>query len=348
MRYTEYYNQPAPELGETADITVVTNAILAGEKNQSGRVESIKATYSGNLITLNSETRQSKLTKYYNGLSFTFLSPLRLEKNDTKYQIKVDNLTAQPFKVKTAVNIGELVTVIFDSTNGFISANSPIPRSSATDSDSEETVATSRAVKSLKDSINSTNITAGKGLTGGGKLGNNISIDIATANDGIIVNDNNIQLNTVNNLTDASATKPLSAGQGKILNEKKFDKSGGTVSGALTVTGGIVGNSTLTVSGLLTANDVYLTSDKRLKTNIEQIANPVDKIKELNGYKFEWIDGGDKSGGVIAQELLPIIPEFVTEVNGYYRVNYNGLIGLLIETNKELIRRIEELEGKVR
>lgn len=60
---------------------------------------------------------------------------------------------------------------------------------------------------------------AGNGLSGGGDLSADRTIDIASATDGIIVNADNIQLNTQNVLTSTSTTQPLSANMGKQLNE---------------------------------------------------------------------------------------------------------------------------------
>ena len=37
-----------------------------------------------------------------------------------------------------------------------------------------------------------------------------------------------------------------------------------------------------------------MTSDKRLKTNIKQVNQPLDKILEIDGVSFEWKDGYDK------------------------------------------------------
>lgn len=65
-----------------------------------------------------------------------------------------------------------------------------------------------------------TTIIAGDGLTGGGDLSENRTIKVESADDGITVNSDNIQLNTVDNLTTSSKTKPLSANQGKVLNTK--------------------------------------------------------------------------------------------------------------------------------
>lgn len=64
-------------------------------------------------------------------------------------------------------------------------------------------------------------IAAGAGLTGGGDLSENRTINVASADDGITVNADNIKLNIVNNLTTSSATRPLSATQGKKLQDEK-------------------------------------------------------------------------------------------------------------------------------
>jgi len=76
--------------------------------------------------------------------------------------------------------------------------------------------------KALQDAKADKDITieAGNGLTGGGDLAADRTIDVVSANDGITVNADNIQLNTIDNVTSTSVTKPLSANQGKVLNDK--------------------------------------------------------------------------------------------------------------------------------
>ena len=77
----------------------------------------------------------------------------------------------------------------------------------------------------------STEVIAGDGLTGGGSLTGNITLNVASANDGIKVNADNIELETIDALDSDSVTKPLSAKQGKVLNTNKVDKVIGAVSG---------------------------------------------------------------------------------------------------------------------
>ncbi len=67
----------------------------------------------------------------------------------------------------------------------------------------------------------SVEIIAGAGLTGGGDLSAARTFNVVSADDGITVNANNIKLNIVNNLTTSSATRALSATQGKKLQDEK-------------------------------------------------------------------------------------------------------------------------------
>lgn len=75
-------------------------------------------------------------------------------------------------------------------------------------------------------------------------IGKGLSVDssgrtsIVSKNDGIIVNENDIQLNIVDNVTTDSGTKPLSARQGKKLEENKQNKND---SALLTTAKNIVG-----------------------------------------------------------------------------------------------------------
>ena len=93
-------------------------------------------------------------------------------------------------------------------------------------------------------------------------------------------------------------------------------------------------------------------SDERLKDNIKTIESASDKIKELKGVEFTWKKNGKNGGGVIAQDVEKVLPGAVKEVESldgeqsYKAVDYNAVIGLLIETNKELLERIEKLENK--
>ena len=93
-------------------------------------------------------------------------------------------------------------------------------------------------------------------------------------------------------------------------------------------------------TGEITAGDFIITSDERLKSDINKIPKALDKVKELSGYTYTINE--KESAGVIAQELLKVLPESVTtKDDGYYAVSYHGLVGLLIEAVKELSEKVK-------
>ena len=105
--------------------------------------------------------------------------------------------------------------------------------------------------------------------------------------------------------------------------------------------------SGFSISGIITCIDLNCTSDINLKENIQQIADPIEKILQINGYTFNWINNKKPSIGIIAQELEKILPELVTENNEYKVVNYNGIIALLIEGIKMQQQEINMLKEKL-
>ena len=98
-------------------------------------------------------------------------------------------------------------------------------------------------------------------------------------------------------------------------------------------------------AGTITATDFNSTSDLNLKEKIKTIENSLDTLTQLRGVSFDWKETGKGSYGVIAQELEAVLPELVKQ-GEVKSVNYNGLIGVLIEAVKELKKEIEELKSK--
>lgn len=102
----------------------------------------------------------------------------------------------------------------------------------------------------------------------------------------------------------------------------------------------------LEVSGTVKANDFDSLSDRNLKENIRTLENPLEKILSINGVSFDWRHTKESSIGVIAQEIEEIFPELVN-TNEFKSVNYNGLIGVLIEAIKELKTEVNELRSQI-
>lgn len=116
----------------------------------------------------------------------------------------------------------------------------------------------------------------------------------------------------------------------------KFNTSGGTLSGNLSVTG------TITATG-----DITAFSDARIKRNIETIEEALYKVKQMRGVSYISVADHQSKIGVIAQEIERVVPEVVkTHEHGLKSVAYGNLVGLLIEAVKDLARKVEELERR--
>jgi hypothetical protein len=109
-------------------------------------------------------------------------------------------------------------------------------------------------------------------------------------------------------------------------------------------------------------------SDYRLKENIRSIENPIEKILKIRGVSYRWKDEVEDLGfsptkkddiGVIAQEILEVIPEAVRPapfdyINGssvsgenYLTVQYEKIVPLLIESIKELNQKVEDQQSLI-
>jgi hypothetical protein len=109
---------------------------------------------------------------------------------------------------------------------------------------------------------------------------------------------------------------------------------------------GSINCSYLTASFTVEALDFNSTSDLNLKTNVNTIENSLDIVNSLRGVSFDWKVNGNKSYGVIAQELEEVLPDLVTTKENK-SVNYNGLVGVLLQAVKELSAEVEELKKKI-
>lgn len=89
-------------------------------------------------------------------------------------------------------------------------------------------------------------------------------------------------------------------------------------------------------------------SDIRLKTNILKISEPLYRINRINGYIYKRKDTGRIETGLIAQEVMKILPEVITNnrMDEYYNISYGNMMGLMVEGIKELDYKIKELQSK--
>ena len=124
----------------------------------------------------------------------------------------------------------------------------------------------------------------------------------------------------------------------------------------LTVGSISISDGVFTINGDIRATgDIYAlaSSDERLKDNVIPISNPMDKIKKLGGYTFNWNEVSKKPThieeiGVIAQEVQQVLPQIVREKgDGFLGVDYEKIVALLIEGIKYQQGEIEELKSEI-
>ena len=93
-------------------------------------------------------------------------------------------------------------------------------------------------------------------------------------------------------------------------------------------------------------------SDERLKTGISTVSNALEKVSQLNGVEFTRKSNGQRSAGVIAQQVEKVLPQAVKEKalplqtgdedTLYKTVEYDALHSLYIEAIKELKDMVEK------
>ena len=100
-------------------------------------------------------------------------------------------------------------------------------------------------------------------------------------------------------------------------------------------------------TGTLSSTIFNSLSDKRAKKNIRELGYGLADVLKLTGHKYEMVDGGNTSIGLIAQDVMQHIPEVVsTNVDGMMGINYPVLTAVLIEAIKDLTARLAILEAK--
>lgn len=187
--------------------------------------------------------------------------------------------------------------------------------------------------------------------SGGGTIGGDLTVNgklvtkypdfrIAYGNYGFMLR--NDGANTYFLLTDAGQA---ATGSWNGLRPLYFNNANGQVTFGHNVTG----------SGNGSFNDVQIRSDRRNKRNLVKLDKALDRLELLTGYLYEIQhpdDGWQTSVGLIAQDALEALPELVSEdddaISGEkrLRLNYNGVIALLVEGMKALRQEVNEIKGR--
>jgi hypothetical protein len=130
-----------------------------------------------------------------------------------------------------------------------------------------------------------------------------------------------------------------------------FNHVTGTASGVLYARFNYAGSGigSITQSGT-TAVLYNLTSDQRLKENIQDAKPTADLIDAIQVRQFDWkSDGSHQRYGFVAQELVTVAPEAVhqpADPDEMMAVDYSKLVPMLVKEIQSLRIRIAQLEAK--
>lgn len=110
-------------------------------------------------------------------------------------------------------------------------------------------------------------------------------------------------------------------------------------------------NNTVTFTsdgGIVAADDITAFSDRKLKTDLEQITSALDRVCQLTGYNYTRVDQpGQRHTGLIAQDVEQVLPEAVSDHDGTLSVAYGNMMGLIVESIKELQQQVADLQRRL-
>ena len=108
----------------------------------------------------------------------------------------------------------------------------------------------------------------------------------------------------------------------------------------------VEGNTT--INGTINTNEIVIGSDYRLKTNIKTLDDTF-VVDHLRPVEYNKNNCDKKEIGFIAHELQNVYPDFVSsskDSEAMQHINYNNLIGILVNEIQMLKKRVNELEIK--
>jgi len=174
-----------------------------------------------------------------------------------------------------------------------------------------------------------------------------------TVNDYALIVTEDISLNGNLNVSGATTLNNSLKVTGATIISNTLNVTGATtVNNSLNVTGATTVNTTLNVTGAATftvvdATSFNASSDYRIKENVVSISDTSYNIDKLRPVTYTNTKMERQDFGVIAHELQEQLPFLVTgEKDGKTQqsVNYNGIIGLLLNEVQQLKKRVQELE----
>ncbi len=154
-----------------------------------------------------------------------------------------------------------------------------------------------------------------------------------------------LYLGTTSTIAGAHISHLYDSVNGSGLTMSSTDSSGNTHNQVIFIRNG----STVGVISTNSSNTTFGTSsDRRLKSNIQDAASASSKIDAIQVRQFDWnVDNSHQDYGLIAQELQPIEPMAVlgnADSDEMMSVDYSKLVPMLLKEIQELRSRVAALE----
>lgn len=249
----------------------------------------------------------------------------------TSNGVKIDNITVDAYGRVTAVTtgtVGDITNVTFTADSGTAQDTSGAAEFTITGGTNVTTSATGSTI--TIDATGGASYTAGAGIDIDGS--NVISVESDLTGDVVTFGEDSSNYLTIQSWT---GHRFITNGAEKMRLE---------LDGDLHADGDVVAYSTTV-------------SDERLKDNVKTIDNALETVEKLRGVSYVWNKGkrqGKKDIGLIAQEVEKVVPEIVHDKkmplidNEVYKtIDYEKLVGVLIESVKELSAEVKDLKNKL-
>ncbi|MDY0096737.1 MAG: tail fiber domain-containing protein [Candidatus Dojkabacteria bacterium] len=101
------------------------------------------------------------------------------------------------------------------------------------------------------------------------------------------------------------------------------------------------------INGNGTGIQYTTSSDARLKTNVSSISNALDTLMKMDAVTYNWINGGAKDAGFLAQDLQPLYPFAVSgspdgdPIMDPMTIDYGKLTPIIVAAIKDLNKKVD-------
>lgn len=344
--YTLTLPTNAGTLVATGDSGSITNGMIASGTIENDRMASATVSVVGG----------SGLSTTSSTISLGNSATMSVNVDDSSLEVHTDdNLRVKALGVTNAMLAGSIDnSKLSNNTIGFTMGNAGISRSSATTA-----LGASQTLSLVvDDSTVEVDATNGAQLKAGGITDTHVNASAAIAI-------SKLAASTISGKSLGTALDAHTISVGS--NGLTLTNSGTTFNGSAAVSHQIElpqslvttaspSFAALTCTGQVSGSQFLSTSDARLKTNIEEIEDPISMLSNLKSYRYSWDSKACEEAnmafrpgteiGLMAQDVSQDLPELTGRTpNGYLAVDYSRLTALLVGCVRKQQSQIDRLEA---